>query len=112
MMRPKMSRERLFEKAQEGDPEAMGYLASLYMDGRDERVPKDEEKARKWLNRAAKKGDVRAMHDLGVHYFETGDAAKGVAFYEQAAAKGSAACAAYLSEVYMNGEGGVKPNQV
>ena len=45
------------------------YLAKLYETG-DAGVPKNIGEARRWTERAAENGDRKAMHNLGLYYFE------------------------------------------
>ena len=49
-----------------GNPTAMANLGVFYRDGLG--VPQDYVKAREWLEKAAKKGDVGAMRNLGFLY--------------------------------------------
>ncbi len=44
------------------------YLGKLYEDGQAG-LAKDMTEARRWTERAAENGDARAMHNLGVYYF-------------------------------------------
>ena len=53
--------------AEEGDAEAQYNLANLYRDGRG--VPRDDEKAADWYNRAAEGGSWWAAFDLGMLYW-------------------------------------------
>ena len=48
---------------------AQFYLAKLY-EGGEAGLPKDIAQARRWTERAAENGEKKAMHNLGLYYFE------------------------------------------
>ena len=53
--------------AERGDPDAQYSLANLYRDGRG--VPRDDDKAAAWYQRAAEGGSWSAAFDLGMLYW-------------------------------------------
>jgi localization factor PodJL len=55
--------------ADAGHPQAQFYLAKLY-EGGEAGLRKDLAEARRWTERAAQNGDRKAMHNLGLYYFE------------------------------------------
>ena len=61
---------------------AQFYLAKLYEAG-DAGVPKDVASARLWTQRAADNGERKAMHNLGLYYFEGTGGAKNLALAAQ-----------------------------
>ncbi|MFN3856194.1 MAG: peptidoglycan-binding protein [Caulobacter sp.] len=61
--------EMLRKAANLGHPAAQFYLAKLYENG-EGGVAKDLAQARRWTERAAQSGDRKAMHNLGLYYFE------------------------------------------
>ncbi len=56
-----------YEKAKNGDAEAMFNLGVMYYNG--EGVAKDYGKAREWYGKAAENGDATAMFFLGLMYY-------------------------------------------
>uniref|UniRef100_A0A7S4E0T1 Uncharacterized protein n=1 Tax=Lotharella globosa TaxID=91324 RepID=A0A7S4E0T1_9EUKA len=52
--------------AEQGDAEAMFYLALCYGNGRG--APQDDKKAVSWHRKAADQGHVRAQFNVGIHY--------------------------------------------
>lgn len=65
----------LRKAANQGHAPAQFYLAKLYENG-EGGVAKDLGQARQWTERAAQAGDRRAMHNLGLFYFEGQGGAK------------------------------------
>ncbi|HYE45399.1 MAG TPA: peptidoglycan-binding protein [Caulobacter sp.] len=65
----------LRKAANQGHAPAQFYLAKLYENG-EGGVAKDLAAARQWTERAAQGGDRRAMHNLGLFYFEGQGGAK------------------------------------
>jgi len=61
--------ETLRRAANAGHAPAQFYLAKLYENG-EGGLRKDAPEARRWTERAAQGGDSRAMHNLGLYYFE------------------------------------------
>ncbi|MFZ5670802.1 MAG: peptidoglycan-binding protein [Pseudomonadota bacterium] len=61
--------ETLKRSANLGYAPAQFYLAKLYENG-EGGVKKDPVEARRWTERAAQGGDRKAMHNLGLYYFE------------------------------------------
>jgi localization factor PodJL len=61
--------EDLRKAANQGYAPAQFYLAKLYENG-EGGVAKDAAQARSWTERAAQGGDRKAMHNLGLYYFE------------------------------------------
>ncbi|MDP1632591.1 MAG: peptidoglycan-binding protein [Caulobacter sp.] len=61
--------ESLKRAANLGYPAAQFYLAKLYESG-EAGLAKDAGEARRWTERAAQGGDRKAMHNLGLYYFE------------------------------------------
>jgi localization factor PodJL len=61
--------EQMRKVANLGYAPAQVYLARLYEAG-DAGVKKDLAEARRWTERAAQNGDRKAMHNLGLYYFE------------------------------------------
>ncbi len=59
----------LRKSANQGYAPAQFYLAKLYENG-EGGVAKDPVEARRWTERAAQGGDRKAMHNLGLYYFE------------------------------------------
>ncbi|MCE3288376.1 MAG: Localization factor PodJS [Caulobacter sp.] len=59
----------LRKAANQGYAPAQFYLAKLYENG-EAGVAKDAAQARSWTERAAQGGDRKAMHNLGLYYFE------------------------------------------
>ncbi|MDO9335307.1 MAG: peptidoglycan-binding protein [Caulobacter sp.] len=59
----------LRKSANQGYAPAQFYLAKLYENG-EGGVSKDPAEARRWTERAAQGGDRKAMHNLGLYYFE------------------------------------------
>jgi TPR repeat protein len=93
--------------ATHGDTRAMYDLGVFY--GRGYGVPRDDDKAREWYEKAAIKGDADAMFILGA-LFGNGqgvpqDYAKAREWYEKAAAKDNADAMVNLAAVYENGLG-------
>jgi len=85
-------------------------LVSLYADGQG--VVQDFAKAREWAEKAADKGDARAMAQLGWLYANGPDVAPDYAkareWYEKAADKGDAYAMAQLGWFYSKGQGVVQ----
>ncbi|WP_269716571.1 peptidoglycan-binding protein [Caulobacter sp. NIBR2454] len=55
--------------AESGHPAAQFYLAKLYENG-EANLKANPAEARRWTERAAQGGDRKAMHNLGLYYFE------------------------------------------
>lgn len=77
----------LFDQESDSNPKAMLNLAMMHMKGKG--CVQSEETALQWLERAAQKGDIQALHTLGVFY-EKGlhvgvDADKALYYYAAAA---------------------------
>ena len=67
--------EMLRRAANQGHAAAQFYLATLYENG-EGGLKKDALEARRWTERAAQLGDRKAMHNLGLYYFEGSGGAK------------------------------------
>lgn len=91
-----------------GSAEAQFHLAKLYETGRGG-VKKDLAEARRWTLRAAGAGDVKAMHNLGLYYFEgTGgpkNATEAANWFGKAAAAGLKDSQYNLARLYEQGYG-------
>lgn len=61
--------EKLKQAANLGHAPAQFYLAKLYESGRSG-VKQDLAEARRWTERAAQRGERKAMHNLALYYFE------------------------------------------
>ena len=61
--------EALRKSANQGYAPAQFFLAKLYENG-EGGLPKDMAQARRWTERAAEGGERKAMHNLGLYYFE------------------------------------------
>jgi localization factor PodJL len=61
--------EKLKQAANLGHPPAQFYLAKLYEAGRSG-LKQDLAEARRWTERAAQRGERKAMHNLALYYFE------------------------------------------
>ena len=62
----------------------------------------NKEKAKEWYEKAASKGVVEAMNDLGILYDNEGDKAKAKELYEKSAARGVADAMTNLGVLYDN----------
>jgi len=83
--------------AQAGDPASERYYADLLREGAG--VPKDEQAALEWYERAAKHQDTGAMYALGNILLDRntqGDEARGLGWIQQAARKGDSRAIALL----------------
>jgi localization factor PodJL len=104
--------ESLRQTANLGYGPAQFYLAKLYESG-SSGVKKDLAEARRWTERAAAGGDAKAMHNLGLYYFEgTGgakNAATAAAWFLRAANTGLQDSQYNLARLYEQGYG-VAPN--
>lgn len=101
----------LQRRASEGDKEAMYRLAEGYYYGNEE-VSRDIDKAFYWYKKAAGKGYVPAIRDLGLCYL-SGDGVKvnynkAWSCFEKAAKKGDAHSAYFMSQMYKEGMYGKK----
>src|SRR4051812_11390060 len=97
----------LMTKANSGDAKAELQLGQAYRHGNG--VPKNEESAFKWIQKAAERGDADAENDLGTMY-RLGEGVardKGEAFrwYQKAARHGSAVGMFNLGTCHYNGDG-------
>ena len=107
----------MIDAANYGSIQAMRDLARYYTSYNDDVKP-DFLAASSWLKRAADKGDVWALHNLG-YYYHSGlgvakDEAKAVDYYRQASKLGSAPSQNNLGWSYYKGKGVPKslPNAV
>ena len=97
--------------ASKGSSEAEAFLAHLY-DTDQAWIPRNEERMRYWLQRAADHGDLWSMEYLG-HLFYTGekgfikDDFKAVKYWRESATKGGASAQVSMGWAYMNGLGGL-----
>ena len=87
---------------------AQFYLAKLYETG-DAGVPKDMTEARAWTQRAADNGERKAMHNLGLYFFEgsggTKDLATAAQWFRKAADLGLVDSQYNLARLYEGGFG-------
>jgi TPR repeat protein len=74
-----------FEAAQDSDPAAKHYLASLYLQGKG--VAKDDAKARTLYTEAADSGYLPSITNLGVIYMDEKNYVKAREYFEKAAAQ-------------------------
>ncbi len=100
--------ETLRRAANLGYAPAQFYLAKLYESG-DAGLKKDIAEARRWTERAAQAGDRRAMHNLGLYYFEGAGGAKNsttaAQWFRRAADLGLADSQYNLARLYEEGLG-------
>lgn len=91
--------------AQHGEPSAQFILGSLYFDG----IKPDPRLAIKWFYAAASRGNVKAMHNLGVAFLSgrgvARDPATAVSWFSRAANLGYRDSAFDLAVLYERGEG-------
>jgi localization factor PodJL len=91
-----------------GDGPAQFYLAKLYETG-GAGLKKDLTEARRWTERAAQTGDVAAMHNLGLYYYEgeagPQDSAKAAQWFLKAAEQGVKDSQYNLALLYAKGYG-------
>ena len=94
-----------------GHAPAQFYLAKLYETG-GAGLKKDLTEARRWTERAAQNGDVAAMHNLGLYYYEgeagEQDPAKAAHWFQQAANQGVKDSQYNLAMLYAKGYGVTK----
>jgi localization factor PodJL len=87
---------------------AQFYLAKLYENG-EAGLKKDITEARRWTERAAQAGDRKAMHNLGLYYFEGAGGAKNsttaAQWFRRAADLGLADSQYNLARLYEEGLG-------
>lgn len=87
---------------------AQFYLAKLYENG-EAGLKKDIPEARRWTERAAQAGDRKAMHNLGLYYFEGAGGAKNsttaAQWFRRAADLGLADSQYNLARLYEEGLG-------
>jgi localization factor PodJL len=87
---------------------AQFYLAKLYETG-GAGLTKDLVEARRWTERAAENGDVSAMHNLGLYYYEgeagVQDSAKAAFWFQRAADQGVKDSQFNLAMLYAKGLG-------
>jgi localization factor PodJL len=90
------------------DAPAQFYLAKLYETG-GAGLTKDLVEARRWTERAADNGDVSAMHNLGLYYYEgeagVQDSAKAALWFQRAADQGVKDSQFNLAMLYAKGLG-------
>ena len=100
--------EDLKRAANLGHPAAQFYLAKLYETG-GAGLKKDLSEARRWTERAATGGDVAAMHNLGLYYYEgeagAQDSAKAAVWFRKAADQGVKDSQYNLALLYAKGYG-------
>jgi TPR repeat protein len=66
----KESLEQVRKKGEQGDVQAQFVLGFMYRDGRVLGVPQDYIEAAMWYLLAADQGNIDAMHELGLMYFD------------------------------------------
>ena len=100
--------EDLKKAANLGNPAAQFYLAKLYETGGGG-LKKDLTEARRWTERAADGGDIAAMHNLGLYYYEgeagPQDSAKAAQWFRKAADEGVKDSQYNLALLYAKGYG-------
>lgn len=100
--------ESLTRAANLGLPAAQFYLAKLYETG-DAGLKKNDAEARRWTERAAASGEPRAMHNLGLYYFDgTGGAKNAITaatWFRRAAEAGLKDSQYNLARLYEQGFG-------
>lgn len=100
--------ETLRRAANLGYAPAQFYLAKLYENG-ESGLKKDIAEARRWTERAAQAGDRKAMHNLGLYYFEGAGGAKNsntaAQWFRRAADLGLADSQYNLARLYEEGLG-------
>lgn len=100
--------EPLRRAANLGLPVAQFYLAKLYESG-SSGLKKDPLEARRWTERAAQGGDSKAMHNLGLYYFEGVGGAKNpiiaATWFRRAAEAGLQDSQYNLARLYEQGYG-------
>jgi localization factor PodJL len=100
--------EDLKRAANLGHPAAQFYLAKLYETGNGG-LKKDLTEARRWTERAADGGDVAAMHNLGLYYYEgeagPQDSTKAAQWFRKAADEGVKDSQYNLALLYAKGYG-------
>lgn len=100
--------------AEQGVPEAQFQYALMLLDGRY--VEKDEKAAHALMQAAAEAGNILAQFNFAQMLVseDPGDAglAKAVPYYERAAAKGLADAQYAMAQIYANGVGGKKQDDV
>lgn len=98
-----------------GLPQAQFAMARLYETG-ESGVTTDPLEARRWTERAARGGEVRAMHNLALYLFEgtggTRDQAQALNWFEAAAERGLTDSQYNLARLYERGAEGVTPDLV
>ncbi|WP_296816427.1 hypothetical protein [Brevundimonas sp.] len=96
-----------------GHPAAQFALARLYETG-EAGVTADPAEARRWTERAARGGEVRAMHNLGLYLFEglggMRDQTEAARWFRAAAERGLVDSQYNLARLYERGAEGVDPN--
>lgn len=99
---------QIIRAASLGLPSAQFYLAKLYESGTGG-TRKDLAQARRWTAKAAQAGDVKAMHNLGLYYFEGDGGEKNVAaaasWFKRAAELGLQDSQYNLARLYQQGYG-------
>jgi TPR repeat protein len=91
--------------AQAGDPASERYYADLLREGQG--VPKDEQAAREWYEKAVKHGDIGALYVLGNILLDSttpGDETRGLSLIQDAARKGDSRAIAVLQRRGMTTE--------
>lgn len=103
----------LRKSARQGYAPAQFYLAKLYENG-EGGVAKDRVEARRWTERAAQGGDRKAMHNLGLYYFEGTGGSKNLTaaalWFRRAADLGLTDSQFNLGKLYEEGLGVVQSN--
>lgn len=89
--------------AENGDMFSNMLIASCYRNGYG--VKRDIEKSIPYYERAADKGSVQAMTNLGILYLRTDRADKAKQWFEKGAQKNNPACIYFIGEMYMEGKG-------
>ncbi len=89
--------------ADQGHPAAQGYLGIFYDLGRG--VEKDDREAKRWLRRAALKGDLQAAYYLGNLYYSRRDYGNAAEWTRMAALRGHIKAMNNLAHLYYHGEG-------
>ena len=93
------------------EADALYDMANNYFDGTDE-IEQDYEKAMKWYMKAAEKGSIDALNDIGYgYYYGYGvdkDYKEAVRWFRKGAMKGNLNAQHWLGYCYLNGNGVIK----
>lgn len=96
-----------------GLPQAQFAMARLYETG-EAGVTADPAEARRWTERAARGGEVRAMHNLALYQFEGNggarDQVQALHWFEAAAERGLTDSQYNLARLYERGVDGIQPD--